>query len=244
MINLRKSSFYEMLPPNFQNQSTIALSYALDRQMKKLVDYSYITLLYVNISGLTEKMLDTISDNFKIAGYNKQYDIDTKKTLLLEAFLKYSRLGTKGSVDELVKTVFGDGDVSEWQDYSGKPYFFRINLVDKSMPPEVFYPFAQNLFKTKNVRSWLEYLMMEENNTHNVFAGTLNHELETETIDTIPPMEDILEDGLLYMAAVLHDMEIETINMISEMEDISIDETVYAGLLLHDMEAETYIVGR
>lgn len=203
MIKLPVNNIYEILPPNLKTAHHKALSKAFDEQMMKLLDYSEIVFFYCNVKGLPEPMLDIISNNFNIAGYDKSYDITIKSQLILEAFLVKSKLGTPYAVEKIVSTIFGSGIVEEWFEYGSEPYYFRIDSANPELLQEDEKKFLSILEKTKNVRSWLEKIRIILESETPFYVGTVYHELSVETytslgIDRVPEGNISLFTGPAY----------------------------------------------
>lgn len=64
--------------------------------------------------------------------------------------------GTKYAVEEMVRTVFTEGYISEWFHYGGRPFFFKIILKQQITDQEQLALLFRSIMAVKNVRSWLE----------------------------------------------------------------------------------------
>jgi hypothetical protein len=58
-------------------------------------------------------------------------------------------------VDQILKTVFNQGTVTEWYEYGGRPYFFRITF-EEDVTGTQWNRVLEAVYAMKNVRSWLD----------------------------------------------------------------------------------------
>ena len=85
--------------------------------------------------------------------------IETKRQLVRESIAWHRIKGTKAAVEKMAQTVFKGGVVTEWFEYGGEPYHFRIDLLTA---PNITQDDTARLLAvvnaSKNVRSVLDEL--------------------------------------------------------------------------------------
>ena len=81
---------------------------------------------------------------------------EKKQELLNESIDWHRHKGTKWVVNQMLKVVFQQGRVTEWFEYGGQPYFFRIVTEDEIVDPVALGSVIDAIYAVKNVRSWLD----------------------------------------------------------------------------------------
>jgi phage tail P2-like protein len=80
---------------------------------------------------------------------------EKKQELLNESIDWHRHKGTKWAVNEMLKVLFAQGRVTEWYEYGGQPYFFRI-AFEGDITGAQFDRILEAVYAVKNVRSWLD----------------------------------------------------------------------------------------
>lgn len=128
MTDLRNSRFYDLLPPNLQDANALALSYAVDRQMRQLVEYVPITLILAQVDGLNAALCDHLAQAMDVQAYSINFPLEVKRGLIRVALQASSKKGTAGAVREVLGVIHGGARVEEWYQYGGQPYRFRVEV--------------------------------------------------------------------------------------------------------------------
>lgn len=200
MISLFDGQITDILPISLKyNPEVQALSYAISNSNKRILNYAKKISLYAAIDELDDNLLDILATDLNVQFYDEGYDIDIKRNLIKKALLWWMKAGTKSAVEELVSTVFGSGEVQEWFEYDGKPFFFRIS-VDKSVTQEQIDKIHEIINKVKNCRSHLEYIISTVyiTETRKIYAAgtvvnTINYTLTCDINDTYEVKANIEE---------------------------------------------------
>jgi len=160
----------DLIPPNLQNNADIiAASKAADDSIANFVaDYSKV-LLYANIDNISdEDILDTLAVEEHLDYYYKTLDIDTKKNLIKNSIKIHRKKGTKQAVEDLATDVFGFAVVSEWFEYAGSAYNFKIQIDYTAGSSQNIQEFSRLIESVKNVRSSLEAIELVINSSINI----------------------------------------------------------------------------
>lgn len=160
MIDLYNSRFYDLLPPNLRTPHTAALSFAFDRQMKKLLEALPILLVLAQTDHLSEIMCDQLAANYNIREYAPDMSLPKKRDMIRFGFQISAKQGTRWAVNRLIQTIFDSGETEEWFEYGGKPYYFRVRSTNPLATPEDARRFRAAIGDTKNIRSWLEDILI------------------------------------------------------------------------------------
>lgn len=162
MINLYNSHITDILPTALADDPrTKALSYALNREMQKLIEYCQNISVYATIDTLPEQILDLLAVELNTQYYDDSLSIRIKRNLIKNSLKWYMNTGTLAAVEEAVSAVFGNGEVKEWFDYGGKPYHFKIHTSNINTTDEMIRQVTDIVSSIQNVRSQLEEVIVE-----------------------------------------------------------------------------------
>ena len=166
--DLQSISLLDILPQNLLADAQIyAAARALDDELQKVTEATRDTLILPRIDELSETVIDLLAWQWHVDFYEPSMSIDTKRRLVCESIAQHRIKGTKAAVEKMVQTVFKEGVVSEWFEYGGEPYHFRIDLLTA---PNITQDDTARLLAVvnaaKNVRSWLDELRFRRE-THN-----------------------------------------------------------------------------
>lgn len=128
---LTAANFIRTLPDVLRNdESMLALASGLaDVLAQRPAEIASIKI-YQNIDVLPESLLDQMAHDFNVAWWNYDWTIEQKRDMFRESWHIRKHLGTKYAVELALQSSFGSGRVTEWFEYGGEPYHFRILDVD------------------------------------------------------------------------------------------------------------------
>lgn len=159
MIKLGESQITQILPESLaQNASVQALSYALEKAVKRLINYCGNIGVFAVIDTAPDPVLDMLALELNTPYYDDALRTETKRSLIKNTFVWYMKAGTPAAVEELVKSVFGHGEVHEWYQYGGTPYTFRLT-TNADAKIEAIGEFEKLINRVKNIRSHIDGVM-------------------------------------------------------------------------------------
>lgn len=153
--------------------TTKALCVALNDQYKVVVENIEKTLIYPILDNLPEEVIDELAWQFHVDWYDMQAPIETKIELVKTSRLVHSRLGTVYAVEEVAKAYMGDATIEEWFNYGGEPYYFNVLTSNPSLTGEVLKKMIDIINKVKNVRSWLDKIIVDLSVSSNIYIGAV-----------------------------------------------------------------------
>lgn len=169
MISFVDSEITQILPDSLKNIPEVrALSYALNQAIRKLVFYSKRIGGLSSIEYLPESILDLVAVELRVQNYEESLPIELKKTLLKHSLIWYCHAGTPAAVSEVVSLIFGGGRVTEWFEYGGEPYRFKVSTKE-IMNPEALKRFYEVIHSVKNTRSHLDGFDVERTVEHTLY---------------------------------------------------------------------------
>ena len=149
----------EQLVPRFllRDKNGYALAKAIERVLCIMCD---TIKTGVDAEKTVEKMpewrLDEMAWELNATWYDYEETIDVKRQQIANAMTFYDRLGTPYAVLSAIKAVYGDGILSEWFEYGGEPYHFKVYTTDSTALTENRTRFVALLSAVKSLRSVLD----------------------------------------------------------------------------------------
>jgi phage tail P2-like protein len=152
MIKYQDGELLDLLPaPMAEDVDIIALSYSIKMGIAKFIVYVAKTTMYADVDNQPESILDYMAIELDAAYYEQSMDIETKRELIKGALKWCMTAGTKKAVEELVRTVFGKGDVTEWYEFEngpGEPGTFNVE-TGSQLTEENYERFSRIVKATK-----------------------------------------------------------------------------------------------
>ena len=163
MIRFEDGELLNLLPVSMANDiETQCISYALQRQIKRIIYHASRTRTVAMIDLLPETVLDVLATELRTPYYQKDMDIDTKRNIIKRTLLWHIRAGTPSAVEELIEVVFGEGSIVEWFNYDEPPYIpatFDI-ITNAQMTEDMAEYFLSIILRVKNTRSHIRRILV------------------------------------------------------------------------------------
>lgn len=175
MIKYEDGEFLDLLPSLFkEKEDVVAISYAFKMAVASLLRSQTFTYLFADINDMPEELLDLMALEMKAPYYDEDLEIEVKRELVKNAMLWRSQAGTKKSVEDLIRAIFGVGEVIEWYDFEGGPGTpgeFDI-ITSAPLTPELFSKFTQIIDQVKNESSHLRRIQTAREIDGDIYVGT------------------------------------------------------------------------
>lgn len=174
MIKITDGELKDLLPPVLKNDpEVIAYSAAVQWGTQLLLKFSRRTMMYAAIDEQPEEILDYMAVEIRAQYYEQNMDIETKRNIIKNSLAWYMKAGTQESVDELVQTIFGEGESVPWYDFDGEPGTpgtFDI-ITSARMEESMYEKFNRIIKKAKNQSSMMRYITVEHSMEDAWMAG-------------------------------------------------------------------------
>ncbi|MEA4824908.1 MAG: phage tail protein I [Clostridiaceae bacterium] len=162
MTNLKNSQMTEVLPEAITEDPAVqALSYAVNRQIQRLLQYADTTRIICLVHKLPHKMLDVLAVELRTPAYKETFSLETKRRLVKSTLLYYAKMGTKTVVEQVVADIFGSGSVQEWYKYDGEPYRFKVATQNPGITGAMVEEFKEAVYSVKRLSAWLDDVVLE-----------------------------------------------------------------------------------
>ena len=171
MINFYDGEIKDILPGNLmKDPAAQAFSFALREGTRLLNRYTQLCYVYCSIDTAPNDVLDLLAKELRTQYYSDDLELDVKRGLVRNTLIWYMTAGTPAAVEELVSIVFGEGEVSEWFEYGGKPYWFKIK-TNAILTEDINTFFSNMIRKVKNTRSHIEAIEIHRIIEQTIYAG-------------------------------------------------------------------------
>ena len=171
MINFYDGEIKDILPSNLmEDPAAQAFSYALREGTRLLNRYTQLCYVYCSIDTAPNDVVDLVAKELRTQYYSDALELDVKRGLVRNTLIWYMTAGTPAAVEELVGIVFGEGEVSEWFEYGGKPYWFKIK-TNAILTEDMNTFFSDMIRRVKNTRSHIEAIEIHRTIEQTIYAG-------------------------------------------------------------------------
>ncbi|MCI5996092.1 MAG: phage tail protein I [Blautia sp.] len=170
-MKLENVDIIKLLPPWMrQDEANKALGSAINTLIREPAARIRQLRIWDMIDELDDVMLDELAWEFGIDWWKSEFSSETKRDVIKTFHQVYEKRGTKWAVEELITSTFGMGKVTEWFEYDGEPYHFKIS-TDAVLTPEQRKAFNAMIEKVKNTRSHLETIEINRDINQEITAG-------------------------------------------------------------------------
>lgn len=163
MNNIRDQVVVNLLPQSLKNDPfVVALAEAVERELKEAYWEAEQLANFMNVENLPEPVLDHLLWYFHITydeGAGLATTIEEKRRLVKNAYKLHRIKGTKQALEMVLDMLDMRGRITEWFEYGGEPYHFRIELLEitnKGLSDNALALLDKLIEAYKNKRSWLE----------------------------------------------------------------------------------------
>lgn len=164
MIKFSEGELLDLLPAQMKSDTDmICLSYALKCGVERLLAYEMGTMTANFIDRLPEKILDVLAVELRSPYYMDSMDIEVKRNIIKNTLIWHTEAGTASAVSEMIETVFGEGSVVEWPDFTeGEKTPYTFDIVTNARFTEDIYAILLDIIeRVKNERSHLRRILID-----------------------------------------------------------------------------------
>ncbi len=158
----------------------------LGKLAARISDIDRSPVLVYLVDQVNASALPHLAEQLHLLGEGWQFarDDDERRKLLKRAIELHRYKGTPWAIRQVLETLALSGQISEWFQYGGQPYHFKINvdLSTHGMDEATFDALVALITEYKNVRSHLEQLsisLVNRSPVPSIAAATLGGEVAT-----------------------------------------------------------------
>ncbi|RKJ17808.1 phage tail protein I [bacterium D16-50] len=174
MTRLQDSQITQILPEYLSEKASVqALSFALNRAVRKLIGYCGNIGVFSAIDVAADSVLDMLALELNVPYYDDSLKTETKREMVKNMFNWHMTAGTPAAVEDLVSSVFGQGEIHEWFEYGGEPYTFRI-ITNADAAIESIKEFEKLIERVKNIRSHIDEVIFIREQQARMYVSVVN----------------------------------------------------------------------
>jgi phage tail P2-like protein len=123
------ADFLKALPPPLrEDERLLALGKIAAERLRETATMIKQNIIYARIDELPEAILDMLAYDMKVDWWDYTYTLDEKRRTLKESPSVHRIKGTKAAVERAVSAIYPNSKVTEWFEYGGEPYKFRLHI--------------------------------------------------------------------------------------------------------------------
>lgn len=124
------------------------------------------------IDNMTDEQLDELAYELNIDWYSSDMAIDNKRAVIKNSDKIYMKHGTKWAVEKVLEDVFGGGCVTEWNEYNGEPFHFRVTTSYPLETQDIVDRFRELLNVAKRSSAVLDTIEFAHSGATAAYAAT------------------------------------------------------------------------
>ena len=152
------------------DEANQALAQAMDQLFSAAGARVKTPRVWDQLESLTDPELDEIAWELGIDWYVSSWDRTQKINTIRIAGSIMEKRGTKWAVEQLVVAAFGVGQITEWFEYGGDPFYFKI-ITSATLTPDGMQTFLGMIERVKSTRSHVESISVVREIDQELFAG-------------------------------------------------------------------------
>jgi len=233
-MNRQDYCIADRLPESLNRDNLREVAQVIDEQLHELDALNELICLYPRIDELSSELVDALAIHFHVDFYDHNLSLDKRRALVKNSIRWHMKKGTKAAVEEMVQTVFEGGRVTEWFEYNGEPYHFKIDLLEAPGISQENIDTVVRLVKVvKNTRSWLDSVGFFRKIKGPVYMGGAPMTHKSYSVGPAQ-IHDTTNAGGYYMGAIPHTHKSYRVEQVPASNQ-SIRGPVYtgAGLYIH-----------
>lgn len=176
--NIYESKLIDLIPENLRGDpDLVAAAASIDKTFYVIADEVNKCIILPNIFKITDhSLLDLLAWDRNVDYYESSLSTTQKQELINNSFRQQMKKGTPSAIEDLIRVIFGDGEVVEWFSEEGlEPYTFIVRTSNESATNERAEEFLAAINSAKNKRSHLVRIEITASSDLNLyFAGVLH----------------------------------------------------------------------
>jgi phage tail P2-like protein len=172
MQNIRNFNLLSLVPPSLQSDpQVIAACGALQGEIQAVSVAVDQIMIISKLSQQPSEVIDNLAWQWSTDFYDDSLPLATRIALVQNSLKWHMIKGTPAVVQEMVSTVLSNGVVTEWFQYAGQPYHFRVQTDEIISTQAIYNQLAAVIAATQNIRSWLDCILINRQWSGAVYIG-------------------------------------------------------------------------
>lgn len=193
----------ENLPTSLEKKNVVELAEVVDAKIHEIEASTLLINIYPNIDHLPSDLVDQLAIQLHVDFYDTTLSLAKRRALVKNSIRWHMKKGTKSAVQEIVRTVFNTGFITEWFEYGGDPYRFRVDVIESdTVSMEEIELVVKAINSVKNVRSWLDGIGFNRQIPLQKYKGCIVSEGKGYIIGPPQPTDSVIDSSTYRGAAV------------------------------------------
>lgn len=137
------------------------LADAIAEELIRTIAQSEYAAVFPRVDELPEQVLDALAYDLNVEWYDYEGTLSEKRSTIRECMQVHRYKGTKYAVETALRSVYEEVRVTEWFEYGGEPYHFKVIIYDSSNDKEKRDRIIAKVQYYKNLRSVLQEVIFE-----------------------------------------------------------------------------------
>lgn len=144
--------------------------------------------------------------------WDEQWSEQQKREAIATAVYLHRHKGTKAAVQRAMQAIGHDAQISEWFDYTGRPYTYRLEMTSSFVSQDDFNRLIRHITTAANARSWLEVITQRHALEQRLTLATVTQRAQRSTF-SVPRPRFSLAESHTYTAGALHSAHEATLGL-------------------------------
>ena len=220
----------DIVPENLLEDKHIRkITEVIDAALKDIYPETAYPALISRIDELDSDTIDSLAWQWHVDFYDQNLSLNKRRALVKNSIRWHIKKGTKAAVEEMVQTVFESGRVTEWFEYGGEPYHFKIDLLSAPrIVQEDLEKVVRVINSVKNTRSWLDSLGFIRESEGKQYYGIAPHLHKRYGVAQVLHAET---SGNVFIGGVTTNHKANKVKQVSPVYDATNQLAIYSGIV-------------
>ena len=161
--DLNNCDYQLIFPDNLKKYKNLE---RVAKQIENIFKYTIVSkvsklALLKNLELQDDKVLDKLAYYYSVDNYSFDLKRDIKIELLKNGFNVHSKKGTKSAIKNNLKKLGYTIRIEEWYEYGGKPFTFKVTVVNDKFNADILKNIQEKINAVKNCRSVVDSIDSE-----------------------------------------------------------------------------------
>lgn len=172
---MQNISLLDVAPKNlFVDETVRNIVAGIDPYLRDIASMIPVDAVIASIETLPESIVDVLAWQWSVDFYDELKSLAEKRNAVKQSIAVHRIKGTRRAVEIALHMVYTSGEVSEWFEYGGQPYYFRVRFIEpENIRTEDVDRVIRIINAVKNMRSWLESIGFMRHVPMGLYHGTV-----------------------------------------------------------------------
>lgn len=201
---MQNISLLDVAPKNlFVDETVRNIVAGIDPFLRDIASMIPVDAVIASIETLPESIVDVLAWQWRVDFYDNTMPLAEKRNAVKQSIAMHRIKGTRRAVELALHMVYTSGEVSEWFEYGGRTYYFRVRFIEpENIRTEDVDRVIRIINAVKNTRSWLESIGFTRHVPMGLYHGTLVSTNKTYRLMSPRPHDVTIRSGTYHGVGV------------------------------------------